>query len=315
MNGLYAKTTGYSHLYRWMPFVASVVFCLALAACNRQKVSGGPAYSDKPVTAQVETRYVFAVHPLQNPQLLHQMYQPLMAYLGRQLGGAEVVLDTSNDYADFERKLKDGIPQFALPNPYHATLARNWGYQVVAKMGNDEVFRGIFIVRNDSPVKKPEDLKGLVVSYPAPTALAAAMLPQLYLQNHGVDVEKDITNKYVGTHNSSIMNAYLGEAAAAATWPVAWNAFQKANPKEASQLHVIWQTPQLIQNAVIAQHTVPAAVREKVQSLLVELTQHSEGQQLLAGIDTASFVRASDQDFDVVSTFLEEFNVKVRKQK
>ena len=288
---------------------------VGLLGCNRQEAPVGPVYSEKPNSSQQTTRYVFAVHPLQNPQLLHQMYQPLMAYLGKHLDGAEVVLDTSNDYADFERKLKGGIPQFALPNPYHATLARDWGYQVIAKMGNDEVFRGVFIVRNDSLVKNPQDLKGKVVSYPAPTALAAAMMPQLYLQNHGVDVEKDITNKYVGTHNSSIMNAYLGESAAAATWPVAWASFQKANPKEASQLHVIWQTPTLIQNAVIAQNAVPAAVRDKVQNLLTGLAQNPEGQQLLAQIDTASFVTANNQDFEVVNTFLKEFNAKVKKQK
>ena len=314
MGTLNAETSLRWKWHRWVQFLFGVMVCGVITACNRQDVANAPAYSDKPIVAQTEARYVFAVHPLQNPQLLHQMYQPLMAYLGRELG-AEVVLDTSNDYADFERKLKDGIPQFALPNPYHATLARDWGYQVLAKMGNDEVFRGVFIVRNDSPVKTPQDLKGRVVSYPAPTALAAAMMPQLYLQNHGIDVETDITNKYVGTHNSSIMNAYLGEAAAAATWPVAWNAFQKANPKEASQLHVIWQTPQLIQNAVIAQQTVPLAVREKVQTLLTELVQQPEGQKLLEQIDTSSFVKADNQDFEIVNTFLKEFNAKVRKQK
>lgn len=300
-------------VHRGMRVSLGLCLVLLLAACEKPSAPVGPQYGDRLPGSEPGTRYVFAVHPLQNPQRLHQMFQPLMAYLGRHLDGADVVLDASSDYADFERKLQEGVPQFALPNPYHAALARNWGYEVMAKMGNDDAFRGVFIVRNDSAIQTPQDLKGKVVSYPAPTALAAAMMPQLYLQNNGVDVLNDITNKYVGTHASSIMNAYMGESAAAATWPVAWAAFQKTNPKEASQLHVIWQTPQLIQNAVIAQGTVPQSVRDKVQHLLTTLHESPEGLRLLSQIDTSGFVKASNADFNVVDVFLKEFDAKVRK--
>jgi phosphonate transport system substrate-binding protein len=238
-----------------------------------------------------------------------------MDYLSGEVPDATFDLDTSNDYADFERKLSTGVPHFALPNPYHAVKARDWGYHVIAKMGDDERFRGIFIVRKDSPVKRVEDLRGKVVSYPAPTALAAAMMPQLYLQNHGIDVETEITNTYVGTHNSSIMNAYLGQSAAGATWPVAWQAFEKANPKEASDLYVIWQTPKLIQNAIVVRNDVKPEVRIRVQQLLATLHQSDAGRALLANIDTENFEVANDAQFDVVVAFLKEYQTKVKKQR
>jgi len=41
-------------------------------------------------------------------------------------------------------------------------------------------------------VRQVSDLKGKAVSFPAPTALAAAIMPQYYLQTHGIDVMKDI---------------------------------------------------------------------------------------------------------------------------
>lgn len=303
-----------SVIRRRLQAVAVLLLLAVLAACGQRETVQQPTYTDKPPVADTRIRYVFAVHPLQNPQLLHQMYQPLINHLNAQMVGAEIVLDTSNDYADFERKLREASPQLALPNPYHAVLARDWGYHVIAKMGDDDLFRGVFIVRNDSPVRQPTDLRGKVVSYPAPTALAAAMMPQLYLQNHGIDVETEITNRYVGTHNSSIMNAYLGESAVAATWPVAWRAFQKANPSEAAWMHVIWETPMLIQNAVIAHSSVPPDVINRVQTLLTTLEASDEGRQLLAGIDTSRFVPATNQDFDVVNSFLAEFRAKVKKQ-
>jgi phosphonate transport system substrate-binding protein len=288
---------------------------LGLAACSREEAAPKPQYTGKAAAADQLTHYVFAIHPLYNPQLLHQKFEPLMGYLEAQLPGTSFDLETSNDYADFERKLRAGNAAFALPNPYHAALARDWGYHAIAKMGNDELFRGVFIVRKDSPVKTPADLKGKVVAYPAPTALAAAMMPQLYLQKAGIDVQTDITNKYVGTHNSSIMNAYLRQSDISATWPVAWAAFERSNPKEATDLKVIWQTPTLIQNAIIARNTVPPEVVAKVTHLLTSLQSSAEGRQLLDGIETTSFVAASDHDFDVVLKFLDEYNHLVKKQK
>ncbi len=301
MNNIAACTyiTGATGVFRinflrWLWLLMGVV---VLVACSRETAAPTPQYTSTPTAADTKTHYVFLVHPLQNPQLLHQKFEPLMNYLAEQLPGTAFDLQTSSDYADFEQKLRQGGPHFALPNPYHATLARDWGYHVIAKMGNDDLFRGVFIVRKDSPIRVVADLRGKVVAYPAPTALAAAMMPQLYLQN------------------SSIMNAYLRQSDASATWPVAWAAFEQSNPKEAAELKVIWQTPTLIQNAVLARQNVPAPVAAEVTRVLTQLQDTPAGQLLLKDIDTVSFVAASDADFEIVRTFLKEFNTLVRKEK
>lgn len=286
---------------------------LLLLGCSKEAPVAPLQYESKPAVQDDRKHYVFLVHPLYNPQLLHQKFEPLMQYLDRQLPGTSFDLETATDYADFEGKLSRHQGDFALPNPYHAVLAQQWGYRVIAKMGDDSVFKGIFIVRKDSPIQQPADLKGKVVAYPAPTALAAALMPQLYLQKHGVDVETDITNSYVGTHNSSIMNAYLKQSAASATWPTAWKAFQQSNPAEAADLKVIWETPTLIQNAIIVRDSVPQTVSEPVTKLLTTLQQSEEGRKLLSGIDTQAFVPASNQDFEVVRTFLKEYETAVKK--
>ena len=290
-----------------------LAFAFIVFGCGRQEPPSGPHYSDKGATDSAVKHYVFAIHPLYNPQLLHQKFEPLMRYLSAHIPGTQFEVDASNTYADYEAKLRNKSPDFSLPNPYHGMLSRDWGYHIIAKMGNDEVFRGIFIARMESPIKVPTDLKGKTVAYPAPTALAAAMMPQLFLQKHGVDVETELNNQYVGTHNSSIMNAYLGQSAVSATWPVAWEAFKLANPKEASELKVLWETPKLIQNAIIARNDVPKETADKVVELLTGLHLTDEGKKLLANIDTTSFEASDDRQFDVVGQFLQEFNAKVKK--
>ena len=69
---------------------------------------------------------------------------------------------------------------------------------------------------------------------------------------------RDIENRYVGSQESSIMNAYLGQTAAGATWPPPWRAFQKEHPREAAELKVIWETESLVNNSVMVRDDVPA---------------------------------------------------------
>jgi phosphonate transport system substrate-binding protein len=167
-------------------------------------------------------------------------------------------------------------------------------------------------VRKDSGIKQPADLKGKAVSYPSPTALAACIMPQYYLHLHGIDINKDIENRYVGSQESSIMNVYIGETAAGATWPPPWQSFQKDHPKEAAELMLIWETEPLINNSVMVRDDVPAEVRDQVSSLLVDLKKSAEGLSILAEIETSGFISASDESYNVVRDYVARFEREVR---
>ncbi len=75
------------------------------------------------------------------------------------------------------------------------------------------------------------------MGYPAPTALAAPLMPQYYLQTHGINVIAELGNKYIGSKESSVMNVFSGKSAASATWPPPWKALSKKRPELAEQLH------------------------------------------------------------------------------
>jgi phosphonate transport system substrate-binding protein len=178
--------------------------------------------------------------------------------------------------------------------------------------GDAADFKGLFIVRRDSSIRQVADLKGKVLAYPSPTALAACIMPQWFLHTRGIDVTRDIDNRYVGSQESAIMHAYLGQAALGVTWPPPWRAFVKANPDKAAQLEVRWQTPPLINNAVMARDDVPDAVRRQIQVLLAELHTQPHGRQILAGMETARFQLATDAEYHVVREFVARFEAEVR---
>ena len=176
-------------------------------------------------TVSVSDEYVIGIHPLHNPQRLIEVYGPIIDYINRNIPEAQFKLEASRNYAEYEKKLYAGHFAFAMPNPYQTLQSLKHGYHVFGKMGDDDMFRGIILVRRDSGINTVADLKGKVVSYPSDTALAATMMPQYYLHTHGIDVNRDIENRYVGSQESSIENVLRGHVAAGATWPVPWNSF------------------------------------------------------------------------------------------
>lgn len=292
--------------------LAGLFIILQLTACEQQLPGDKPLqYSSAPLEANVPI-YRFAVHPLHNPLKLSESYQPLIEYLNRQLPGVQLQLEASRDYQAYEQKFRERGPAFLLPNPWHTLQAQKVGYHVIAMAGDAEDFKGIFIVRQDSKIKKPADLKGKVVSYPSPTALAAAIMPQYFLYTHGININRDIQNIYVGSQESSIMNVYLGKSSAGATWPPPWRLFQKDHPTEAAQLKLIWETPSLLNNSVMVRDDVSESVRKQVRKSLLDLAQTTEGKAILLGMETTSFHAANDASYAVVADYIKHFEEKVR---
>lgn len=291
-------------LVTWLAF--------SLVACGPDD---GDKYTTPLFTAkapEIGKEYVFAIHPLHNPVRLFEVYGPLIEYLNRNIPEAKFRLQASRNYEEFENRLYTRQFDFALPNPYQTLNSLGHGYHVIAKMGDDNKFTGIILVRRDSGINKVSDLKGKKVSYPARTALAAAMMPQYYLQTHGLDVNRDIENLYVGSQESSIMNVYLGEVAAGATWPLPWDAFQKEHQDLAAALELKWQTAPLINNGVVARDDVSEILAKRVAQLLNTLHTSEEGKEILARMPLSRFELADDGSYRVIRDFLLKFSHEVR---
>lgn len=288
-----------------------LLFAIALSACGQAPEEAELNYRTAPDSGSVPA-YRFAVHPLHNPNKLAEAYQPLIDLLNARIPGQRFELEASRDYQAYEEKFRRREPEFLLPNPWQSIEAIKVGYQVIAMAGDAEDFKGIFIVRKDGGIRQPRDLRGKTVSYPSPTALAASIMPQYFLHDHGIDVNKDISNIYVGSQESSIMNVYLGQTAAGATWPPPWRLFQRDHPAEAAQLEVIWETPPLLNNSVMVRDDISADITDQVRQILLELSGNDAGQRILAGMATARFHAADNTSYAQVTEYIANFERDVR---
>jgi phosphonate transport system substrate-binding protein len=280
--------------------------------CGHREREEGPRYSTTDRNADTRV-YTLAVYPLHNPARLIEIYHPLISYANRQQQAFRVQLEASRDYKSFEQKIRSRSPELILPNAWQTLEAMSHGYHVIALAGDQEDCRGIFIVRNESTIRSIADLRGKSVSYPSPTAFGACLLPQYFLFRHGIDINRDIENRYVGSQESSIMNVYQRKTSVGATWLRPWKAFQEDHPREAGELHVVWETEALVNNSVMVRDDVPALLRDTLLSLLVRLNATEEGRAVLEKLEISRFTRATDRDYDAVRSFIARFEHDVRK--
>ena len=291
------KTTG----------LLAIAGLLMLAGCGDQR-RGAPelAYADRPpVQAKV---YVFAIHPLYSPGRLFEKFTPIINYLNQQFDGFSLRLEASRDYPAFDVKIRAERPDFIVPNPFETLIGLKHHYHVHAKVDNDEVFRGIILVRKADSVRRVTDLKGATIAAPGPTALAATMMPKYFLHTHGLDVRRDVKYLYTGTQESTIMALALGNARAATTWPIPWRLFQKTRPDMAQRIRVAWRTRTLPSISVMAHEQVPRGVAEQVARALVDMSKTEEGRRLLQLSTFTGFVRADDATYAPVRAFIENYS-------
>lgn len=296
--------------FRWT-YLLGVCGLALLAACSKPTEAD---YMPELSTAAASAGRVYRVgiHPLHNPQRLMEIYGPIVEAVNAAIPDVDLQLEASRNYEEFEKKLYGGQFDFAMPNPYQTVLALRQDYRVIGKMADDRDFRGLILVRKDSHIRSIKDLRGKAVAYPAPTALAATLMPQQYLHTHGLDVNADITNLYVGSQESSILNVQRGHVAAAATWPPPWEAFRAEHPDLAAQLDVKWQTKPLVNNSWVARSDLPPELVQRFARALIALKDTESGRRLLARVPVSAMEPATDATYQPVRTFLDKFARQVR---
>ena len=299
-------------VHKFTLLVVLVLFSTLLMSCDQKEVEEyNPAYSMLPLVAG-DKEFIIGVHPLHNPKRLHEIFGPIARHLSENIGGVTFKIEASRNYDVYDKKLYSRKFDLAIPNPFQTINALKHGYYVFGKMADDENFRGIFIVRKDSGIKQVTDLKGQAVSFPAPSALAATMMPQYYLQQHGLNVMQDIDIKYVGSQESSIMNVMLGNTKAGATWPPPWRALSKERPKLAEELMVIWETAPLPNISLVARDDIDKSIVSKVKILFLNLHKHKEGKKWLAKMELSMFEDANNDTYKPIIKFLKDFDKEVR---
>jgi len=283
-------------------------FFLLISFFFQLSAQADSGYKPTGVTAQ-ENVFIFGPHPYSNPQDVFQDYEPVMRYLENKLPGTHFQIETSKDYADYEAKLAAQRFHFSLPNPYQTVFSFEHGYRVIAKMTPDDDFRGLIVTRIDKNLRSAQELSGKTLCFPSPTAVAATMLPLLYLQEKkGIAVKRDIKIQFVGSQFSTMLTAFTGDVAACGTTVRFWRNWSRDNPDKAQQMQVLWKTEPLPHNAFIARSDVGSKLTQQVAEALAGMDKDKELDQTQFKIDQQHFELGSNTNYKPVQDFLRRYD-------
>src|SRR3989344_3957961 len=164
--------------------------------------------------AQAEETLTLTVHPYLPVKEIITRFTPLADYLGKEIG-RPVSVRVGSDYQEHIVYVGKDEADIAFMGPasYLMVVAKYGKKPLLARLETDgnPLFRGYFIVRQDSPLKTLAGLKGKRMAFGDRDSTMSHLVPQYMLEKAGVPLDKLAKYKFLGSHNNVVLAVLSGD--------------------------------------------------------------------------------------------------------
>ena len=173
----------------------------------------------------------FAVVPAENATGVNDRYAGFMEYLTKELG-VKTTLRIANDYAAVIEGQRAGNIQIASYGPASFARALVTGvnteaFAIDVNKDGSKGYYSVFYVKNDSPYKTIEDLKGKVFGVVDPNSTSGYNMPIFKLNSMGIEADKFFSKVLTtGSHENAVLALVQGTADVVAN---SWTAEDDSN--------------------------------------------------------------------------------------
>jgi len=248
----------------------------------------------------------FGFCPKYNPRIMVQLYQPFIDYLNESTP-YQFEIKLSRIYQDSIDQLGKGETMIASCGPVSYVKARE-RYAIrpilraLSKDGKPH-YRGIIIVRQDSPIQKLIDIKGKRFAFGQSWSTAGHILPEYYLLKANIKL-KDLKGYDFLRHHDSVVYAILkGQFDAGAVKDIIAYKYQKEG------LRFILMTDPIPTVPIIVREGAPLEMVNSVKTALLNLNpkdpNHQKKMSLWDEEFKYGFTEASDSDYDSIRKILQ----------
>jgi phosphonate transport system substrate-binding protein len=252
----------------------------------------------------------FGLCPKYNPRIMYQLYQPFIDYLNDNTP-YRFEIKLSRVYQETVDRLGTGEVLISSCGPVSYIQAREkYNVQPVVRALNKDgnpFYRGIIIVRQDSPVQTLSDLKGKSFAFGQALSTAGHIVPQYHLMKEGV-YPKDLKHFSYLRHHDSVVHAVLkGEFDAGAVKDVVAYKYEKEG------LRFIFVTDPIPTVLITSRADVSKELVDAVRTALLKLDPNDpQDRRKMASWDEEfkyGFTLASDSDYDPIRNILRMMNL------
>jgi len=278
----------------------------------------------KNIDINYEKKYVMGIFPRRSNAKTIRMFNPIAQYLSNKLG-VSVVLDTSGDFKQFWKKVKDNQFDIVHFNQLHYVLSHEkYNYSVILKnqeFGIDSI-RPIIAVRADSPIKSIRDLREKVIHFGGgKLAMVSHIANRVAIREMGLK-DHDYYWKFVKNPPRTAISVFNMTADAASIGEGVLDFPQITRSISSNEFRKIYLGPDLPHLPWAVSDKISPDFRAKIQTAMMMLNNSTEGLDLLKKAYISGFSKATDREYDIVRSIYNKFksyktvsNLKQLKQK
>lgn len=288
----------------------------ALGACSPRTETAGSG--KEPSSGAVKT-LKFSAIPNQNSTELKAKFDPIAAYLSKELG-VPVEFVPSSDYKASVDMFKNGQIQLAWFGGVTGVQARAAvpGARAIVQGKEDTAFQSYFIAHRDAglPASEafPEGLGALKFAFGAETSTSGRVMPSWFIkQQTGKSADEFFSEPpiYSGSHDKTCELVEAGQVQAGVVDYTVYNKRVAAGTTKADVCQVVWKTPAFPDYNFTAHPSLEtdfgAGFTAKVQAALIGMTEKQP--DLLKAFPREALIEAKDADYAPVEEVCRELGL------
>ena len=251
-----------------------------------------------PVSQAADDPLIMGVFPRRNAAETAKLFTPMADYLGEHLG-RKITLVMAKDFESFWQGVTERRYDIVHYNQYHYIRSAQ-NYQVIAHIEEfgKSTIAGVLYVRKDSGISALAQLRGRTVLFGGGEDAMISYITNRYLMLQAGLKKEDFKSLFAINPPNSILALHSRQTDAAGAGDGVLDLPQVKKAINADELMALAVSQPLLQLPVAVKHTMPARLRESVQSILVNLKNSESGKQVLKAAAMTGMGKAEDTDYD-----------------
>jgi phosphate/phosphite/phosphonate ABC transporter binding protein len=256
-------------------------------------------------------RVRFGLVPFLASSTISSAHAELASYLGRALS-VPVDVVVGDSYTDSINRLVAGEFDLVELSPYAYALAtqRTKLKCLVQSIADGSVTTsGLIFVRDDSPRKTVEELRGATFAFVDPVSTTGYLFARKTLAEHGLDFRKDFARtEFAGNHEAVLLAVMEGRVDAGATYQGSFAALKRSRGVDPLTFRVIAKSARTPRDILCARADLPDEVTAAMERALLALDgRERSGRAILGPLNLNGFQPADYKAYDEVRRAAAEF--------
>ncbi len=238
--------------------------------------------------------------PDEAPTELQRKFQPLGAYLSKQLG-MEVKFIPVTDYAATVEGLAGGHLDLVWYGGFTFVQARRRTGNAIPLVQREEdaQFHSKFITRAASGIRSLQDLKGKTLGFGSESSTSGHLMPRYFLMQAGIQPDRDLARyAFSGAHDVTAKWVESGKVDAGALNESVWNKLVEEKKVDPSKVVVFYTTPPFHDyNWTVRGDLDPAIVQKLKAAFLALDAARPEDKAILDLQRTRKFIETRPENY------------------